>query len=242
MYSSTESIVSNAHTRGGTSPPCYIIARDLPTWTLHTARQVHRLGFYPVILDMGSTAPGMATMPSNVGVACSVYKLKNHGPYYLWTAGIAPKLHGWWAVTDCDLDLSHIPGDFLSVAQDAYLNNPSVYKVGPSLEILDVPPDSYSTGKIADYEPRYWTKPSHDGHWIAGIDTTFGLYHSSRPTSMPGESRFYEGVRLARPYTARHLPWYYTPSTPPDAEYMDYLRNHAGPSVFSEMLKKTFGV
>jgi hypothetical protein len=75
-------------------------------------------------------------------------------------------------------------------------------KCGVSLELSDLP---WSTegAFIRRHEQAYWAKPLAGGYWDAPIDTTFAMYRE-------GVTEYnHNGIRADRPYTARHLPWYY---------------------------------
>ena len=109
-------------------------------------------------------------------------KSKNKSPFYI--------------VTDPDLDLTGIPDDFLSVLEEGLRRYPQFNKCGFSLEINDLP-----NQVTIDWESRYWQKPLDSMYFSADIDTTFALYKVNRITL--------SGIRTNRPYTAKHVPWYY---------------------------------
>lgn len=213
--------------------PCYVTMRDLVTWPRRLCTELERLGFRPVLRDHGSTYPPLLKWyeqcPYELG------RLANEGCYGFWHRGEHRAQTTWYAVTDCDLDLSVVPDDFINVAQQAFEANSEVIKVGVSLEINDVPPESASWKCIQKYEPRYWTQRTADGHWFAGIGATLALYHPSRPYEWGRQ--FYQAVRLDRPYTARHLPWYLTPASLGE-EYSYYLERIDRLPVFSNWIKR----
>jgi len=123
---------------------------------------------------------------------------KNYGHTVIWTQDIVNKLGiaGNYIVTDPDLDLTGIPDDFLSVLEEGLRRYPQFNKCGFSLEINDLP-----NQVTIDWESRYWQKPLDSMYFSADIDTTFALYKVNRITL--------SGIRTNRPYTAKHVPWYY---------------------------------
>jgi hypothetical protein len=192
----------------------YILCVDLAAWALDVAYHCDRLGLDPVIVDHGTTYP-----PS--------LELLRGCPYPVeWRGKNSP--HGFWyklyrtlparyVVTDCDLDLSSVPDDAVSVMAGVLDSDPTVAKVALSLEILDLP-DTLLAQFARAHELQFWQQQRPDGHFDAMTDTTFALYDHRKPAPR------YEAVRLNRPYTARHLPWYLEPGTIP-ADLAHYLRS-----------------
>ena len=91
-----------------------------------------------------------------------------------------------------------------------------VDKIGFSLEINDLP--DTEIGKAAkDHESKYWIQ-EHPSGWESHIDTTFALYSK-------GMRFTYDAVRLDRPYTIKHEPWYITKEniTPEWRYYLDNI-------------------
>ncbi|WP_164753569.1 MULTISPECIES: polysaccharide pyruvyl transferase family protein [unclassified Mesorhizobium] len=117
-----------------------------------------------------------------------------------------------YVVTDCDIELSGVKGDMLTVFDDLLDTFRDVACVGPMLKIHDIP-KSYALYNHAmnRHIDQFWQKePSwfeHNGRKIAYqramIDTTFALYRA-------GESfhRLQQGLRVYYPYEANHLDWY----------------------------------
>ena len=125
---------------------------------------------------------------------------KNYGYQVAWQQGILNKLNitGNYIVTDPDLDLSGIPDDFLSVLEEGLRRYPQFDKCGFSLEINDLPHTEFNP---ISYEKQFWQHKLDDRYFAAAIDTTFALY------KVPFHS--FNALRTNRPYTARHMPWYY---------------------------------
>jgi hypothetical protein len=186
-----------------------------------------------VLLDHDSTYPPLLAWYEDCPY--EVQRLGNHGCYGFWRRRQHLLEVGWYAVTDCDLDLSGVPDDLLTVAQGSFQANPWAAKVGVSLEIADVPPESLARDCMAAYEPNYWQTRTDDGHWKAGVGATFALYHAERNELVDRD--FYAAVRLDRPYTARHLPWYVIPG--PVTEELDhYFSRCDGLPVYTNYIKR----
>lgn len=71
-----------------------------------------------------------------------------------------------------------------------------------SLLLDDLPPTDEGNF-IRKNEADYWLAPVDDMYYVAGIDTTFALYREGNI------KHTYSAIRTNKPYTARHLPWYY---------------------------------
>ncbi len=156
----------------------------------------------PIFIDNASTY-----QPLKDYYATCRYKVvemyHNFGHTVVWSQDIVNKLgiKGRYIVTDSDLDLSFIPKDFLKVLNKGLDKYPQFDKCGLSLEINDLP-DSSEGAFIRKIETKYWQKPLDNMYFEAPTDTTFALYQVNRYSL--------SGIRTNRPYTARHLPWYYT--------------------------------
>lgn len=111
------------------------------------------------------------------------------------------KINGRYIVTDPDLDLNGVPDDFLDMLNRGLELYP-VDKCALSLEINDLP-NSAEGIFIRAHEAKYWKDPFNDLFFKADTDTTFALYRA-------GTKYTHSAVRTNRPYTCRHIPWYYT--------------------------------
>lgn len=110
----------------------------------------------------------------------------------------------FFAFTDADLDISDCPLDILEVLEEGHRRYN--IKTGLSIEINDVPEESLTyDGAVIDR--CYWLKKLDDLFYDSPVDTTFALYRK--------DSYVYDckAIRSERPYTAKHLPWYFTPNT-----------------------------
>lgn len=155
-----------------------------------------------------------------------VYRLKeNLGHKCLYKSGILNEYSDQhYILTDHDLDISSIPSDFVEVLMKG-IQSPNAIKSGLSLEIDDLPDNTYAK-KAYDWEINYWKRPLDDnGFYIAEVDTTFALYDRQKEyTGFPETDRFFQAVRAPRPYTARHLPWYNTEDNVTEEE-MYYIKS-----------------
>ncbi len=130
---------------------------------------------------------------------------KNYGHKVVWNTDILDQLSVYnerYIVTDPDLDLSGVPDDFLSVLNNGLDRHKGYAKCGFSLLLDDLPPTSEGNF-IRKNEAAYWLSPVDEMYYAAGIDTTFALYREGNI------KHTYSAIRTNKPYTARHLPWYY---------------------------------
>jgi hypothetical protein len=130
----------------------------------------------------------------------------NYGHTVFWTQKLYDKYvkEGYYILSDSDLDLSNIPDNWLDVLLEG-LNRYPYAKVGFSLETNDLP-ESHFRAEIVAWESQFWAPKARqlDETYIeAHIDTTLALHRTD-------EHGIYSSVRVNRPYTAKHVPWYYT--------------------------------
>ena len=195
-----------------------IINYNRLTLPLNMANWLSVRGCTPIFIDNNSDYPPLlkyySTCPYKV-----VRMNKNYGHRVVWEQNIldALRINTEYIVTDPDLDLSGIPDDFLRILIEGLQKYPSVHKCGFSLEIEDViNNEEYNGGKtIREWEDIFWKYPLDKMYFDAQIDTTFALYRR-------GIRRYsYSAIRTNRPYTARHVPWYYDDmgELPEDEQY-----------------------
>ncbi|MCE9613261.1 MAG: hypothetical protein K8T26_03240 [Lentisphaerae bacterium] len=127
-----------------------------------------------------------------------------------------------YVVTDADLvPYPNTPSDILR-RMDALLERyPQFSQVGASLEIRDIPDHYPLKAKVQDWESRYWPPeaPAVDAEaYEAWVDTTFGMYRRGVDVA-----RIEPAMRMARPYTLKHVDWYMDPAHLTD-EQKFYLR------------------
>ena len=177
----------------------FIITYNRLNLPVNMAKFLSDHGIDPVFVDNNSDYPPLLdyykTTPYEV-----VRMRENYGYKVIWEQGILDKfgITGNYIVSDPDLDLSGIPDDFLSVLEEGLRKYPQYDKCGFSLDINDVPATSFSP---VEWEAQFWQNPLDDRYFSAAIDTTFALYKVRHHS--------FKAIRTNRPYTARHLPWYY---------------------------------
>lgn len=183
-----------------------------------------------VIVDEASTAPRtietLRELEANSGVVVHRHR-RNVGPKRVrkypryWGARRRP-----FVLTDPDLEFSTLPADTLEVFKTV-AEDQDVRCVGVALDISD--PDDivegpYCEGKtVLEWESRFWQEPVDLSGirpelvgYRAPVDTTFAYYDLSRPKGRT--------IRIAGPYTVRHLPWHKSYfSTLDDRDYRDYF-------------------
>lgn len=185
---------------------CYLIVYNLVTWPKAMASQCAGLGMTPVLINMNSTFP--ATVEWLRACPYEVIHMKhNSGAHWVLSPNgpIRKREDGYFIASDPDLDLSGVPSDVVEKMVAAYERHTHVNKVGLSLEVEDIPEDAPLLPTVERWEKRHWSRQLEDGCYKANVDTTFALYHIERTGR-----NFYSAVRMPRPYTARHLPWYLT--------------------------------
>jgi hypothetical protein len=165
-----------------------------------------------------------------------IYLGANYGHTCVWIPELniieRAGINGRYIVTDPDLDLSWVPADFLDVMNKGLDKYPTYDKCGLSLEINDLP--NSEEGNFIRYkcEARYWLKPLDPIYYHADTDTTFALYRE-------GVREYnHNAIRTNRPYTAKHIPWYYTSfdMLPKDEQY--YFRSASDSSSGKKRLIK----
>jgi len=157
-------------------------------------------GIDPVFVDNNSDYPPLLEYYAHLCAYEIVRMDQNYGYKVVWEQNLLQKLGitGNYIVTDPDLDLSGIPDDFLSVLEEGLRRYPQFDKCGFSLEINDLPKTTFNP---VNWEKQFWQHPLDEMYFKAPIDTTFALYKT------PVHS--FNSLRTNRPYTCRHMPWYY---------------------------------
>jgi len=177
----------------------FIITYNRLNLPVNMAKFLSDHGIDPVFVDNNSDYPPLLdyykTTPYEV-----IRMRENYGYKVVWEQNLLDRLgiEGNYIVTDPDLDISGVPYDFLSVLEQGLIKYPQYDKCGFSLEICDLPETPFSP---AGYETQFWQYPLDDMYFKAAVDTTFALY------KVPFHS--FKAMRTNRPYTSRHLPWYY---------------------------------
>jgi len=190
--------------------------------TIEFLRKEERVEIH--ILDQASTYPPLLewykTIPEDI-IYCD-----NEGPYSCWHPKYKHFRKNYFIVADTDCMYDNVPDDWLDVMLDA-LDHSRAPKVGFSLEVEDLP--NTELGREAHaHESKYWKKKTPYG-WDADVDTTFALHK-------PNSAFSYEALRLDRPYTIQHVPWYLDVCCIPE-EWKYYLEHASSVSTWGNKIK-----
>ena len=164
-------------------------------------------GCEPIFIDNGSDYPPLLKYYGDTKY--QVFRMgQNYGHTVVWEPmlNVIEKLGitGRYIVTDPDLDLTGVPNDFLEVMNRGLDLFPEYDKCGLSLEINDLPYTKEGWKVKNTFEAKYWREPLNEHYFKADTDTTFAMYRE-------GVKHYsHSAIRTNRPYTARHIPWYYT--------------------------------
>jgi hypothetical protein len=184
---------------------CWITVRDLLTTTRAMVERIlaAELVGRVTIVDCESTYPPLldwyaAGLPAEV----RLIREGNDGPRAAWQhIGYPPDR--LYVVTDCDLDLSAVPGDFLQLLAEGLAEHPSAIKAGLSLSLDGIPADHPHAGLIQSREEGFWSTLADASFFWADIDTTLAVYRGGHGWRGYGPS-----LRSKPPYVARHVPWH----------------------------------
>lgn len=183
---------------------CLIVNYNRLTLPVKMANWLSERGIEPIIIDNNSNYPLLIEYYASVCPYHVVHMDNNYGHRVVWEQDILNKLgiNDQYLLTDPDLDLTGVPDDFLEVMQEGLKRYTRFDKCALSLEINDLP-DSNEGSFIRKHEAIYWQKPLDNRYFKADTDTTFALYRK-------GVNRYsYSAIRTNRPYTCKHVPWYY---------------------------------
>ena len=184
-----------------------------------------------IVLDQNSTYPELLSYYEDIKEDIIVYKFDNNeGPHSVWHSKVR-HLHNdnYFILTDSDCTYDDVPNDWLDKMINT-LEQTNFFKVGFSLSLDDIPSDSKIIDRIHSIEDQYWTNKCEWG-WVAHIDTTFALLR-------PHSGFSYDGLRLDKPYTIKHVPWYLTKDNI-TKEWEYYLDNVNHVSTWGNTLKNT---
>ena len=120
-------------------------------------------------------------------------------------------------VTDPDLLIDHMPGDWLQLLHEGLDKYDFATKAGFSLRTDDLPNTPIGNAARA-HEASAWISPLENGRFYrAYIDTTFSL--------LRGYNQDFPAVRTGPPYTAIHVPWYYKTLADVPEDELYYMRS-----------------
>jgi hypothetical protein len=201
--------------------PVYVVSFNQPTYLRNMVRQLRALDVPPDeihIVDNASTSPPLIDYLDELAVqGHQVHRLpRNFGPHVVFNRDAQLALPPTFAVTDPDLQFhADMPRSFRS-DMAAIARSCGSWKCGCALTIDDghrfLPGPYYQGRTIREWESAFWAAPLGPAHaagtgadpvYRAIVDTTFAVYLRDGR----GDN-FWDAVRVAGRYEARHLPWY----------------------------------
>ena len=176
-----------------------------------------------IILDNASTYPPLLEYYASLD--CKIIFLQeNLGYKALEQTDLYKKVRKkYFVYTDPDVvPIDDCPDNFMEIFLTLLHIYPLVQKVGFSLKIDDLPDEYEKKEEVVSWEQQYWEKKLDDISYVAPIDTTFALHRPFARISEPVRNKM---IRTGYPYTARHLPWYFSVETPSRED--QYYKDHA---------------
>lgn len=135
------------------------------------------------------------------------YNKVNDGHRVFWKNKEYKRLYGkgYYVITDSDIvPLDECPSNFMDVLIGKLKFYNKKIKVGLSLKIDDIPNHNNNKQTVLDWESKFQSKNEFGDH-DAPIDTTFAIY---KPINQFSYYKYYDAVRLAYPFQAKHGGWY----------------------------------
>ncbi len=192
-----------------------------------------------VILDNGSTYPPLRAWYRTLRDVPDLQIVRLGYNARLWGIADAVRELGAfrrYVVTDPDLvPYPDTPPDLLQRLDEALEAYPRFTHVGTSLEIRDLPDHYPLKAEVLAWESRYWPPQAEavdSVGYVAWVDTTFGMYRQGADVT-----RIEPAMRLARPYTLKHVDWYQDPANP-TAEQRFYRRVSRPVASWTERLRQ----
>jgi hypothetical protein len=117
-----------------------------------------------------------------------------------------------YVVTDCDVDLACASPHSIAIYFTLLRAIPQAACVGPMLRIEDIPQSYPLFARVMNLHiGQFWHRYPRTAqigdvqvaYILAPIDTTFAVHQSGQPFR-----RLKNGIRVSRPFDARHLDWY----------------------------------
>lgn len=165
-------------------------------------------GYYNIyIIDNKSTYPPLLAYYKTINY--KVFRLKkNVGFRSLWKTNIWYRfMFKYHVYTDSDVVLvDQCPDNFMEILYTLLKKYDTVFKVGLSLKIDDLPAYYSHKQQVIEWEQQFY-KIKHDAiSFKAPVDTTLALY---RPFTRKGVVNGTQlMLRTDFPYQLKHLPWY----------------------------------
>lgn len=162
---------------------------------------------------------------------------RNYGHMVFWESGKFDEemKSTFYVVTDPDIEFNKdLPDNFMDELYGILKEYPFFSKIGFALAIDDLPEGSEFIKGVKAWERRHWVYriKGNIEMYDTQIDTTFALYK-------PGEvmkDDFYSAIRVAGPFTSRHLPWYQVAGK--TEEDRQYINTSSNSSTISKYMKE----
>ncbi|HHX11443.1 MAG TPA: glycosyltransferase family 2 protein [Clostridiales bacterium] len=176
-----------------------------------------------IVLDNASTYPPLLEYYESLDCEI-VYLGKNLGYKALEQTDLYKKIRkSYFVYTDPDVvPADECPANFMETFLLLLHRYPLVQKVGFSLKIDDLPDEYEKKDEVIAWEQKHWERKLDDISYQASIDTTFALH---RPYARISKPACFKMIRTAPPFTAHHLPWYFSTDNPSEEE--QYYKDHA---------------
>jgi hypothetical protein len=193
------------------------------------ARGYHNL----YILDNNSSYAPLLEWYSTLGGRVDVRRFSNnYAQNAIFDCGILSEFQGkfdWIVYTDSDIELNPItPYDFVDRLIELTIKW-GYKKGGLALKIDDLPDNDYGLTN-RNWEARFWTTPLEEDVYAAQLDTTFCVWN-------PSTGLLYDAIRVAGPFTAKHVPWYVDFNNL-DEEERTFLENSHEYSTYARFYRK----
>ena len=206
--------------------PVFIINRNLLTWPRMMIEWMRQIPYLrPIMFDNASTYPPLLEWYNTN--PCDIIRVPfNSGHIGIFHSDAITNVvkDDYYVIADPDFDMTHIPLDVIDKLKYGLERHPEYGKCGVAIHTDDLPDGFPGKNDIIGWEQKYWEDPLGEDFYRAHVDTTFALYDKRR---LRGHT--YEAIRLAGPYTARHIPWYITKYNMSD-EFSYYCEHNEGPA------------
>lgn len=184
----------------------FFIVRDIVSWLQPMIETCQKWNLEPIILDNNSSYKPLLEYYRQK--PCRVIRFnQNFGNNVLYATGTLQQEVGpneRYILSDPDLMIDHLPDDTIEKFEYG-LEKYSVIKVGPAIQIDDMPDEYILKEQVLIWETPFWSNPLGEDYYNAPLDTTFALYK-------PGINRHtIGGLRVGGAYTCKHMPFYLTP-------------------------------
>lgn len=185
--------------------PCIIISYNNYTYVKKISERLARITNNIFIVDNNSTYAPMVDFLDNCSF--NVVRLShNHGHKVYELESIKKIVGSVFLLTDPDIEISESVDKNTIKKMYEISEKYEIRKVGVALDISgdNIREDiRYQNHSIKEWEIRFWQNRVSDQeiemYW-ADIDTTFCLVNNNHAK--------WPYIRLAGPYTSKHLPWY----------------------------------